>query len=99
MAFAASGGFGLPLRWTRPYGFCFPLADRREGTLTKVERLPLNSATLEAIASVARLKVPAERHETLTSAAQGVFKLLGSFDRITLGETPPANTYSAKWDE
>ena len=75
------------------------VAGRMEGTVTKVHRPPLNSATLETIAGVARLKVPAERHEALTPAVQGILDLLDSFDRVALGETPPANAYSAKWDE
>ena len=57
------------------------------------------STTLKAIAGIARLKVPAERHQALTPAVQGIFDLLDGFDRVTLGETPPADAYGAKWDE
>lgn len=66
--------------------------------MSKVDRPPLNSATLQALAGVARLELPPGRHETLTTALQGVFSLFDGLDQVEIGETPPANAYDARWE-
>jgi Asp-tRNA(Asn)/Glu-tRNA(Gln) amidotransferase C subunit len=69
----------------------------QEIEMTRVERVPLTSATLQALAGAARLRLPAARQEPVRSALERVYALLDALDSVPVGETPPANAYDARW--
>ena len=64
----------------------------------KVERAPLTSATLQALAEAARLNVPEARQEPVRTALDRIYALLDALDAVPVGETPPANAYDARWE-
>jgi Asp-tRNA(Asn)/Glu-tRNA(Gln) amidotransferase C subunit len=66
--------------------------------MSKVERAPLTDATLQALASAARLKLPEGRQEPVRSVLEGIYALLDGLDAVPVGETPPANAYDARWE-
>jgi Asp-tRNA(Asn)/Glu-tRNA(Gln) amidotransferase C subunit len=66
--------------------------------MSKVERAPLTSATLQALAGVARLNVPEARREPVRSVLDRMYTLLDGLDAVPVGETPPANAYDARWE-
>jgi Asp-tRNA(Asn)/Glu-tRNA(Gln) amidotransferase C subunit len=70
----------------------------QEIDMSKVERAPLTSATLQALAGAARLHVPEARREPVRSALDGIYALLDALDAVPVGETPPANAYDARWE-
>jgi hypothetical protein len=66
--------------------------------MSKVERAPLTNATLQALASMARLNVPEGRQEPVRSVLDRIYALLDGLDAVPVGETPPANAYDARWE-
>ncbi len=53
---------------------------------------------LEAAARLAGLPLTPERAAQLMPAMEGVFLWLDALDQSTLGETPPAFAYRARWE-
>lgn len=54
---------------------------------------------LTALTKAARLELAADRHEIVAPAFDGILQLLDGLDAVDLGETPPTNSFDARWRE
>ena len=52
---------------------------------------------LPALAKAARLDLSAERQEVVAPALDGILQLFDALDAVDLGETPPTNSFDARW--
>lgn len=52
---------------------------------------------LTALTKVARLELSADRHEIVAPALDGILHLMDALDAVDLGETPPTNSFDARW--
>ena len=59
---------------------------------------PLHGEGLEHALRTARLDVPADRAELVSSTAQSIYALIDELDTLDLGETPPATAFDARWE-
>ena len=57
----------------------------------------LTAAELAALAKVARLDLAPERHPITGPAFDGILQLFDALDDVDLGETPPTNSFDARW--
>ncbi len=58
---------------------------------------PSTSAELSALAKTARLDLAPERHAITGPALDGILELFDALDAVDLGETPPTNSFDARW--
>jgi Asp-tRNA(Asn)/Glu-tRNA(Gln) amidotransferase C subunit len=49
-------------------------------------------------ARAARLNLPADRLEVVGPALEGIYALIDTLDAFSLGETPPATAFDARWE-
>ena len=49
-------------------------------------------------ARAARLNLSADRLEVVGPALEGIYALIDTLDAFSLGETPPATAFDARWD-
>lgn len=52
---------------------------------------------LKALSKAARLDLAPGRAEVVTPALDGVLQLFDALDSVDLGETPPTNSFDARW--
>ena len=52
---------------------------------------------LEALEKLARLDLAATRAGVVAPALNGVMQLFDALDAVDLGETPPTNSFEARW--
>lgn len=52
---------------------------------------------LDALKKVARLDLAAERNAVVAPALDGTLQLFDALDAVDLGETPPTNSFDARW--
>lgn len=57
----------------------------------------ITEADLMALTKAARLDLAPERVPVVTGALDGVLQLFDSLDSVELGETPPTNSFDARW--
>ena len=60
-----------------------------EGRCLSMRRQPLTKA--------ARLELSAERQAAVAPAFDGILQLFDALDAVELGETPPTNSFDARW--
>ena len=58
---------------------------------------PLTAAELAALAKVARLELAPDRHAATGPAFDSILQLFEALDAVDLGETPPTNSFDARW--
>jgi len=58
---------------------------------------PLTAAEMSALAKVARLELAPGRHAITGPAFDGILQLFDALDAVDLGETPPTNSFDARW--
>lgn len=61
------------------------------------ENRPIEAAELSVLAKAARLELKTDRHDIVAPALEGVLQLFDALDRVDLGETPPTNSFDARW--
>lgn len=61
------------------------------------ENRPIEAAELSVLARAARLELAADRHAAVAPALDGVLQLFDTLDRVEIGETPPTNSFDARW--
>ena len=49
-------------------------------------------------ARAARLNLSADRLEVIGPALEGIYALIDTLDAFSLGETPPATAFDARWE-
>ena len=57
----------------------------------------IEAADLSVLAKAARLDLESNRHGIVAPALEGVLQLFDALDRVELGETPPTNSFDARW--
>jgi Asp-tRNA(Asn)/Glu-tRNA(Gln) amidotransferase C subunit len=57
----------------------------------------IEAADLAVLAKAARLELKTDRHGVIAPALDGVLQLFDALDRVELGETPPTNSFDARW--
>ena len=50
-----------------------------------------------ALAKVARIDLSPDRHAADAPALDGILQLFDALDAVDLGETPPTNSFDARW--
>jgi len=55
------------------------------------------SEDLSALAKAARLDLAEARREAVAPALDGILQLFDALDAVDLGETPPTNSFDARW--
>lgn len=58
---------------------------------------PIEAADLSVLAKAARLDLEADRPTVVAPALQGALQLFDALDEVDLGETPPTNSFDARW--
>jgi hypothetical protein len=51
-----------------------------------------------AMALAARLELGTDRHEPVGQALSEMYALIDRLDEVSLGETPPATAFDARWE-
>ena len=59
----------------------------------------IEAADLSVLAKAARLELKTDRHGVVAPALEGVLQLFDALDKVELGETPPTNSFDARWRE
>ncbi len=59
----------------------------------------IEAADLSVLAKAARLELKTDRHGVVAPALEGVLQLFDALDKVDLGETPPTNSFDARWRE
>lgn len=54
-------------------------------------------ADMAALTKAARLDLAPERVPVIAGALDGVLQLFDALDSVDLGETPPTNSFDARW--
>jgi Asp-tRNA(Asn)/Glu-tRNA(Gln) amidotransferase C subunit len=62
------------------------------------EARSFTSDQLMYAARAARLNLSADRLEVVGPALEGIYALIDTLDAFSLGETPPATAFDARWD-
>jgi Asp-tRNA(Asn)/Glu-tRNA(Gln) amidotransferase C subunit len=62
------------------------------------EARSFTSDQLTYAARAARLNLSADRLEVVGLALEGIYALIDTLDAFSLGETPPATAFDARWD-
>jgi hypothetical protein len=62
------------------------------------EARSFTSDQLMYAARAARLNLSADRLEAVGLALEGIYALIDTLDAFSLGETPPATAFDARWD-
>jgi hypothetical protein len=57
----------------------------------------IEAADLAVLAKAARLELKTDRHGVVAPALDGVLQLFDALDEVELGETPPTNSFDARW--
>ncbi len=60
-------------------------------------RRSIEAADLSVLAKAARLELKPDRHGVVAPALDGVLRLFDALDKVELGETPPTNSFDARW--
>lgn len=60
-------------------------------------RKPLDAAELATLAAFAKLDLSPERRAALGPALDGMLASFDALDEVDLGETPPTNSFDARW--
>ena len=58
---------------------------------------PMSLAELSTLAKAARIDLAPERHAVTGPAFDGILQLFDALDAVELGETPPTNSFDARW--
>lgn len=58
---------------------------------------PISVADLDALCKTARLELAPDRKAAVAPAFDGILQLFDALDAIELGETPPTNSFDARW--
>jgi len=62
-------------------------------------RPPIDAATIQRVAAMARYEIEEDRAVALAPAYQRVLESLDSLDTVELGETPPAAAFDPRWEQ
>ena len=65
--------------------------------MSESETKSVTSNDLSALAKTARLDLTEERREAVAPALDGILQLFDALDAVDLGETPPTNSFDARW--
>ena len=57
-----------------------------------------SAEAIEVAARGARLGLPEDRQETLGAVLGDMYALIDRLDEVSLGETPPATAFDARWE-
>lgn len=60
-------------------------------------RKPLDDAALSALAEFVKLDLSPERRAALGPALDGMIAQFDALDDVDVGETPPTNSFDARW--
>jgi len=60
-------------------------------------RKPLDDAALSVLADFVKLDLSPERRAVLGPALTGFMAQFDALDDVDVGETPPTNSYDARW--
>ena len=58
---------------------------------------PVEASDFPALTKVARIELSAERQAAVAPAFDGILQLFDTLDAVELGETPPTNSFDARW--
>ena len=58
---------------------------------------PMSQEELQALSKTARLDLSPARAEVVAPAFDGILQLFDALDSVDLGETPPTNSFDARW--
>lgn len=58
---------------------------------------PIDPDDLAALSKTARLDLSPERAAAVAPAFDGILQLFDALDSVDLGETPPTNSFDARW--
>ena len=61
------------------------------------EHTQISAADLAALTKVARIELAQDRAEAVAPAFDGILQLFDALDAVDLGETPPTNSFDARW--
>jgi Asp-tRNA(Asn)/Glu-tRNA(Gln) amidotransferase C subunit len=64
-----------------------------------MERCTLNAEDIATLAGVARLNLSDDRNRLQAEVLNGIFQMLDTLDEVQLGETSPAFSFHAKWED
>ncbi len=57
----------------------------------------IEPSELPVLGKAARLELTSERRAIVAPALDGILGLLDALDSVDLGETPPTNSFDARW--
>ncbi len=57
----------------------------------------IEQSELPVLCKAARLDLTSDRRATIAPVLDGILTLLDSLDSVDLGETPPTNSFDARW--
>ncbi len=65
--------------------------------MSESEAGKVTASDVSALARAARLELGADRADLLAPELDGILSLFDSLDAVDLGETPPTNSFDARW--
>jgi len=65
--------------------------------MSDTEAKSIGSGDVSALAKAARLDLPEARREAVAPALDGILQLFDALDAVDVGETPPTNSFDARW--
>lgn len=65
--------------------------------MSETENNRISADDMPALTKVARLALAGDRPAVVAPALDGTLTLLDALDAIDIGETPPTNSFDARW--